>query len=65
MKYTVIIGERPYTVIADGYDEPSCGTVITFYDGDYGVSTDWKKVAEFKRGKIDGIIFEDNNLNED
>ena len=61
MKYTVIVGGNPYVVVADWMTQAD-GRVL-FGDNicdDNGVVAE--DVAEFKQDKIDGIIFEDNNL---
>ena len=58
MKYVVICGGNPYDVIATHMAE--FAGVVKFFD----MSLDQKRteVAEFNASKIDGIIFEDNNL---
>jgi len=63
MKYTVIVGGNPYTVVADAMERQSDG-VVRFWDR---LSEDAhiggiESVAEFNASKVDGIIFEDNNL---
>jgi len=58
MKYTVIIGGNPYTVVAD-HMHTEDGTV-TFFDEEAETRLDW--VAEFKQSSIDGIVAEDNNV---
>ena len=56
MKYTVIVGGNPYTVVAEGWDKSADGVVKFWDDNPHRV------VAEFTDSKIDGIIMEDNNV---
>ena len=57
MKYTVIVGGSPYTVVADG--KAMSDDTLEFWDAE---GDDDIKVAEFRRDRIDGIIMEDNNV---
>ena len=54
MKYTVIVGDMPYTVVAAVLEEKD--GLITFSDMDGAM------VAEVNANKVSGIIWEDNNV---
>ena len=59
MKHIVIIGGNPYVVLAEtNYEKDG---VERFVDFDHAKDKEII-VAEFDKSKIEGIIFEDNNL---
>ena len=60
MKYTVIVGGNPYTVVADKCETEHRIGLVQFFDLN-DQSLESTKVAEFNTAKVDGIIWEDNN----
>jgi hypothetical protein len=62
MKYRVVVSGSPYTIVADRMDRDD-GRLSFFDEVDCGdIDPDYKPVAEFNLSKVDGIIWEDNNL---
>jgi len=59
MKYTVIVGGNPYTVVADKYERERVSDVVRFTDDNGAL------VAEFKATRIQGVILQDNNVSEE